>query len=200
MLYPTRVLLGSTTLLLALLHGSAAASEGMKCGTRLVSIGDNKAEVFVKCGAPVWQDEWEDVLIEHRKDLGDQFVTTSRERWTYNFGANSFLRFLLFENGHLVEISTGERGYDEHQTPEPCELGRFHLGLAQYELLQQCGPPFLKDSRQENREFLLEKGIKRRVLTQIDEWTYNLGPDQFLRILTFENGKLVDVRTGDRGF
>jgi len=196
------ILFGGAATLLALLHGGAAASsESMKCGNRLVSIGDNKAEVFIKCGAPVWQDDWADELIEHRGDLGERFVTTERERWIYNFGANSFLRFLLFENGRLVEIATGERGYDERRSAAgPCDPGRFHVGLSQYELLQQCGAPFFKDSRREEREFAVSKGVRKRVLARIEEWTYNLGPDQFLRILTFENGKLVDVRTGDRGF
>lgn len=181
--------------------GAAATSESLKCGNRLVSLGNNKAEVFIRCGAPVWQEDWVDELIEHREGLGERFVTTERERWVYNFGAHSFLRFLTFENGRLVSIVTGERGYDERQAPPgPCEPGRFRKGLSQYELLQQCGAPFFKDSRREEQEFAVDKGIRKRVLKRVDEWTYNLGPNQFLRILTFENGELVDVRTGDRGF
>ncbi|MBW1954196.1 MAG: DUF2845 domain-containing protein [Deltaproteobacteria bacterium] len=29
---------------------------------------------------------------------------------------------------------------------------------------------------------------------------YNLGPNRFIRILRFENGRLVDITTGDRGY
>lgn len=195
------ILFGAAAALLASHHGGVEASESMKCGNRLVSIGDNKAEVFIRCGAPVWQDDWVDALVEHREGLGERYVTTERERWIYNFGANSFLRFLSFENGRLVEIATGERGYDERMTQGGrCDSGRFRVGLTQYELLQQCGAPAFKDGRREEREFALQQGIKKRVLMRIDEWTYNLGPNQFLRIVTFENGKLVDVRAGDRGF
>lgn len=197
----TFVLGGIAALLVSLGGAAAAASESMKCGNRLVSIGDNKAEVFIRCGAPVWQDDWADDIIEHREGLGERFITTERERWVYNFGAHSFLRFLLFENGRLVNIATGERGYEEQPLPStPCDPGRFRVGLSQYELLQQCGAPFLKDSRREEQEFQIDRGMRKRVLKRVDEWTYNLGPDQFLRILTFENGKLVDVRTGDHGF
>ena len=35
---------------------------------------------------------------------------------------------------------------------------------------------------------------------QIEVWTYNLGPTQFVRYLTFKNGKLVDMKTGDYGY
>src|SRR3569833_478430 len=196
------ILFGGAATLLALLPGGAAASsESMKCGNRLVSIGDNKAEVFIKCGAPVWQDDWADELIEHRGDLGERFVTTERERWIYNFGANSFLRFLLFENGRLVESATGERGYDERRSAAgPCDPGRFHVGLSQYELLQQCGAPFFKDSLREEREFAVSKGVRKRVLAQNEKKTNNHRPDQNKHNHTNENGKLVDVRTGDRGF
>jgi hypothetical protein len=35
---------------------------------------------------------------------------------------------------------------------------------------------------------------------QIEVWTYNLGPTQFVRYLTFKNGKLIDIKTGDYGY
>lgn len=34
----------------------------------------------------------------------------------------------------------------------------------------------------------------------VEEWTYNFGPDKFIRIFTFRNGKLVDIRTGGHGY
>ena len=35
---------------------------------------------------------------------------------------------------------------------------------------------------------------------QIEVWTYNLGSTQFIRYLTFKNGKLVDIRSGGYGY
>ena len=35
---------------------------------------------------------------------------------------------------------------------------------------------------------------------KIEEWTYNFGPERFIRTLTFENGELVDIETGGYGF
>ena len=187
-------------ILIALLPLTVAAGESLTCGSRLVSEGDTKAEVFIKCGKPAWRDNWIDQVTGRGGPL-EQRVTTEHERWVYNFGPNAFLRFLLFENGRLISISTGERGYNEGQTPlVACDAGQFRIGLTQYELLQRCGAPFFKDSRDEERVLRLGQGLHQYVVKHIDEWTYNLGPNQFLRILSFENGKLVEVRSGDRGF
>lgn len=34
----------------------------------------------------------------------------------------------------------------------------------------------------------------------IEEWTYNLGARRFMRVLRFENGRLVDIRTTNYGY
>jgi hypothetical protein len=58
------------------------------------------------------------------------------------------------------------------------------------------------DSQEQRYETVTEKiaGGRRQVGVSVDEWTFNLGPTQFMRILTFRNGELVDISTGERGF
>lgn len=34
----------------------------------------------------------------------------------------------------------------------------------------------------------------------IEEWFYNFGPTRFIYILTFRNGRLIEIDTGERGF
>jgi len=34
----------------------------------------------------------------------------------------------------------------------------------------------------------------------VEEWEYNLGPGRFIRYLTFENGRLIKITTGDYGY
>ena len=34
----------------------------------------------------------------------------------------------------------------------------------------------------------------------IDQWTYNLGPNDFLQILTFRNGRLEMIEAGSYGY
>ncbi len=41
---------------------------------------------------------------------------------------------------------------------------------------------------------------KRKFDINIEEWTYNLGPDRFIRTLVFHNDRLVSILTGGYGF
>jgi hypothetical protein len=38
-----------------------------------------------------------------------------------------------------------------------------------------------------------------KVSVKVEEWTYNSGPDRFLRIFSFRNGTITDIRTGGYG-
>jgi len=180
---------------------SAGASSNVRCGNDLVSLGDTKAEVIIKCGIPSWKNTWRNEIIDNVNAADELRMSVDRERWIYNFGPNSFLRFLLFENNRLIDISTGGYGYDEkHPTIKPCDGDEVKKDLTQYDVLQRCGEPFFKDTRLEERLIGQDKNSKRLVVIRIDEWTYNFGPTRFMRILRFENGKLVTIETGDRGF
>ena len=56
-------------------------------------------------------------------------------------------------------------------------------------VLRKCGEPVVKDNfcRPEQRH-----------CDPVDEWTYNPGRGQFWTTLRFENGRLVQIRYGDR--
>jgi hypothetical protein len=60
------------------------------------------------------------------------------------------------------------------------------------EVQMKCGEPTTRDRRIE-----LFDGAWSSVT--IDEWTYNLGPNDFVRILTFVNGILRRIETGEYG-
>jgi hypothetical protein len=115
-------------LLLLLVRGEE--SQAFRCGGRLVFEGDSKAEVFYKCGEPDFVDLWEEERIlgyvyrplfregswryvprGHPPHFTKEYVKI--ERWTYNFGPSSFIRYLRFENGTLKKIATGSYGYYE---------------------------------------------------------------------------------------
>ena len=180
---------------------SAVASDTLRCGNRLVSVGNNKAEVLIKCGSPAWQDVWTDETITNVNTADALRVSVDRERWVYNFGRKSFLRFLLFENGRLINIATGDYGYDANNPSAAlCDSSKIQTGISQYEILQRCGEPAFKDSRKVEQLSTMDEHSSRLTIKRVDEWTYNFGPNKFLRILKFENGQLVNVETGDRGF
>jgi hypothetical protein len=100
-------------------------AHAFRCGTRLISEGDSKFRVLSTCGDPthieIWEEEriYRDYRAPRYRDSENhiyrypafvkQLVTI--ERWTYNLGALKLIRHLIFENGSLVEITTGEHGY-----------------------------------------------------------------------------------------
>jgi hypothetical protein len=104
--------------------GHLAASD-LRCGSRLVSIGDHRYDVLRKCGDPANIETWEEVRIRRglllsfpvtleqelflRSPLAKELVTI--EEWEYNFGGTQFIRYLRFENGRLRRITTGDYGY-----------------------------------------------------------------------------------------
>lgn len=77
---------------------------------RQVQVGDSKYEVLTKLGEPVDKNVQE---IERRirtKDGGFFNETVVIETWTFDFGANRFIRFVEFENGRVLRIDHGSYG------------------------------------------------------------------------------------------
>ena len=111
-----------------MLLGLWEPSFALRCGTRLVSIGDTRFEVLQKCGEPDFVEAWEEELIQRDFGIRRQFDSESRrytwyrepflvkeqvkiEEWTYNLGPTRFVRYLRFENGVLTDIRTGDKGF-----------------------------------------------------------------------------------------
>jgi len=110
------VILLITLLMIPLLPGTPAASEAgdlsMKCGDRIVSVGDSTADVVAKCGEPAWRDKWEETIRERLDDHASPKVYITVEAWTYNLGPNQFLRIFTLRNGKVTDIRTGGYGYE----------------------------------------------------------------------------------------
>jgi hypothetical protein len=106
-------------------------SSTMRCGTRIVTIGESRYTVRAKCGPPsqkdvrhekrIARDTYRDLFPsqgnsknrEQEKYREPLFVeeNVEIEEWTYNLGPTSFIRYLYFENGKLVQIETGDYGF-----------------------------------------------------------------------------------------
>jgi hypothetical protein len=78
----------------------------LRCGSELVSEGDIRPEVLAKCGEPADRT----VYYEKRR-IGSVTRVVPVEVWTYNFGRQTFIHFLTFENGQLTGIQTGGYGF-----------------------------------------------------------------------------------------
>jgi hypothetical protein len=89
------------------------------------------------------------------------------------------------------------------------------IGDTQSEVINKCGEPddiqVWEVERARKRHFkslpspdttgrLSENSYSRKVHVVVEEWLYNRGRQEFLRLLRFENGKLTKIEIGNRGF
>ena len=91
-----------------------------------------------------------------------------------------------------------------------CENKLVQTGDSAYDVKSLCGPPDDVQQRTEKRR--VRRAVQREcaqgpctividdeVEIQIELWTYDFGPQRFLQYLTFEEGKLVHVKSGGYG-
>ena len=104
------------TLLAGLLFPGSAAAQSFRCKNDLVSVGDGKSTVQIKCGQPVLKDSFCRALDPSRLPVatpGSAVAVVvpcdSVEEWTYNPGYGQFWTTLQFESGALKAIKYGDR-------------------------------------------------------------------------------------------
>lgn len=90
--------------------GKEQAQPGPGCGDRVISVGDSKADILIKCGEPLYKESHQEELKERFEGSGSRTVTVTVEEWTYNFGPQRFTRIITFRNGQVVDIRTGGYG------------------------------------------------------------------------------------------
>ncbi len=77
-------------------------------------------------------------------------------------------------------------------------------GASKSDVVAKCGEPIAKESRSESEEVKTkdaagDTSVKRVVHKTFEEWTYNFGPNRLMQVVVFENGKLIDVKSGGYG-
>jgi len=174
-------------------------SYAFRCDGDLVTKGDTKISVLNKCGKPTWVDRWAEEIIDLPDTDFEHRITRVNERWIYNLGPQRFLRFITFKDSEVISIETGGRGFTVLPDMQRCNFEIFSLGTTSGEVAAKCGEPDWKEQRYETVTQKIAGG-RRQLFNSIDEWTFNFGPNSFMRILTFRNGNLVDIKSGDKGF
>ena len=104
---------------------AAHANSSLRCGSNLLSEGDSRYEVRSACGAPDDQQsrtEWRTLRENYRVPCGEgktcshsrvREIEVQIDEWTYDFGPRKFIQFLTFEQGKLVNVSSGDYGSDK---------------------------------------------------------------------------------------
>ncbi|SFF59900.1 Protein of unknown function [Fontimonas thermophila] len=178
------------------------AAGSMRCGSRLVSEGMFAAEVLAICGEPDFRDVWPPPGA-----YGYGYLAPTEE-WTYNRGSSQLLRILRFRNGRLDRIESEGYGFAPRQG-QGCGHGEIRPGMSKYRLLAFCGEPLtryadyvLRYARPEiwDRPYDLRDDYVTGTPVYREEWVYNFGANQLLRIVVLENGRVSEIRTGRRGF
>ncbi|HET6411861.1 MAG TPA: DUF2845 domain-containing protein [Anaeromyxobacter sp.] len=191
---------------LALLPRMAGADDSFRCGSRLVSVGDARIDLLGKCGRPALSES----RVEERFDGGTlgvgQRVTAVVEEWTYDFGPLSFVEVVTLVNGRIVRIERGSYGYqDQAQRPvriprARCDPGAFHEGDYKIDLLERCGEPAAIDTWEEPGTVSVPGRAAQTGIVRVEVWTYDLGPNQFVRFVRLENGRVARITTGSYGY
>lgn len=190
-------------LLLLCAAGTAQAGEAMRCGSRLVAEGDTAAKLLGVCGEPDLRDAW--LIAGHAPGL-----LAETEEWTYNFGPQKLLRVVRLRQGRIDRISSEGYGFNE-AAPRDCSASAaIAPGMSKYRLLARCGEPLTRTTS----HLLLHRparvyggGLRDEYLgagglepVYREEWTYNFGSSRLMRIVTLDNGRVSELRFGERGF
>lgn len=173
----------------------------LDCSGGIISVGDSRVDLLSKCGDPDAKESHDEELIDRFDDGSRHKLFITVEEWTYNFGPTQFMRIVTLKNGKVSFVRTGNYGYSKGATQiqRECSEQIVSIGDSKSDVLAKCGDPTWKDKRQEEFKEKLDSGLERNVFVTIEEWTYNLGSNRFVRILTFRNGKLVDIKSGGYG-
>ncbi len=102
---------GLLTLTLTIVSSQAYA---LRCGTKLVKLGDRKHEVVRICGEPSYTDSFDKPIVAYGYSGYHHQTTQHVDVWTYNFGQSRFMQELVFEGGVLRYINQLGYGYREN--------------------------------------------------------------------------------------
>jgi hypothetical protein len=77
-------------------------------------------------------------------------------------------------------------------------------GASPWEVKERCGEPttiedVMKHLAQRSHDPISQTTMYILVPVQQSIWTYNFGSTRLLYYLTFQEGKLIDIKTGDYG-
>jgi hypothetical protein len=107
-----KMLLGAA-LIYALFLAQFANAESLRCHGDIVEVGDEKIDVYRKCGEPMLKDTFCEKMPARIRNNDGSYDTVERcenvDVWTYNPGKGQFWTNLYFKEGKLREMRYGDR-------------------------------------------------------------------------------------------
>ncbi|NJK89422.1 MAG: DUF2845 domain-containing protein [Myxococcales bacterium] len=182
---------------------AADAQAALRCGRRLVNEGDSALRLRSYCGEPDDIHRYSDVRALFDLDGRRLERITFIENWIFLRGEGDLPRIVRLEDGVVtaIEVAGFVVRLVGEDSPERCRRQLFDLQRTSIaEVRITCGPPHQRDHWQEELVAKVDDiGEVRRLITR-ERWLYNFGPNHLVRLFEFANGRLLEQRTGDRGF
>jgi Protein of unknown function (DUF2845) len=196
----------------------AVPPASIRCGSRLVSVGDAKLDLLGRCGPPTYSDarevERNRLRVDGARHASDVAATSevilTVEEWTYDFGPSALVQFVTLEGGRIVWIESGGYGHlreaarpTEPLPRAPCEPAVIDVGDRKLELLLECGEPVTADRRRERRAVttrFAHEATGESVTVEVEVWAYNFGPNRLTELVTIVDGWVVKVERGSYGY
>jgi squalene cyclase len=121
------------SIILSIFLFTNANASSLRCGVRLITVGDFKARVLAECGEPDHVEVWEEERVykfghhpgyygiyenyeysDRNYEYGKPYRVRKLvfvEEYTYNHGPGRFMDHLRLENGVVKGIKSGDYGY-----------------------------------------------------------------------------------------
>jgi hypothetical protein len=178
--------------LLSLIVGAPLAN-ATRCNGRIVDNGAYDFQVRQRCGDPFWVEQSSVVDVRGARSPIQVQTEQVYEPWFYNFGPQRLMLRLVFLDGRLINEQT--LGYGVREIGNDCRPNGLIAGLSTGEIVARCGEP---QSRRSNDALIVRRdgfGGRREREVPREEWVYDFGNTQFLRVLTVIDGRLQNVDT-----
>jgi Protein of unknown function (DUF2845) len=106
----------ATMVAIVILAAAIGSARALDCHGRLVVLGTSPWEVKERCGEPSAIDDVVKQFPQRAYDPISQttvyiLVPVQQSIWTYNFGPTRFVYYLTFQDGKLIDITTGDYGH-----------------------------------------------------------------------------------------
>lgn len=192
---------------------AAGSDSSIRCAGGLVALGDATVDLLGKCGEPTLREGHADLysVVYHTASGAPARATAvGIERWTYDFGPQRFVVVVTVTAGKVTAIENGGYGYTKAEPVAVtmrrarCEPSALHVGDLKLDVLTRCGEPAVS----ERRDDLLRLGanvgagvaVTRTTAITVEVWTYDFGPQTFVRFVTLEDGVVTRIDTGSHGY
>jgi hypothetical protein len=208
-----------TVIAMALVFAPAAgaADRSIQCDGGIVSAGDSKVDLLGKCGPPALREargEERAAGLVARDGVGlaqTRVLFVGVEVWTYDFGPRRFVQYVTIENGKVARVERGGYGYraggagEARRVPVSTCDAIIAIGDGKLDVLERCGEPTAADLWEERIGVVAVDraagyGGGESITLVREVWTYNRGPRRFLRLVHFENGRVVKIEDGGYGY